>query len=146
MRGTAGFSPRRTARWRALATIVGDAETGADAGLLVDILRLAGADADLLDDFLHERRHQDGIVAAQIDGCFLLHDLDAGTPIQGIVGADHRPNAILELRNHLARAVIGRRVGAEEDQDVEIELHRVAADLHVALFEDIEQPHLDQLV
>ena len=34
----------------------------------------------------------------------------------------------------------------EEDQHVDVELDRVAADLHVALFEDVEQADLHQLV
>ena len=38
--------------------VVGDREASADAGLVVHVLRLAGADGDLLDDFFHERRHQ----------------------------------------------------------------------------------------
>ena len=37
--------------------VVGDAEAGADARLVIDVLRLARADADLLDDLPHEVRH-----------------------------------------------------------------------------------------
>ena len=37
--------------------VVGDAEPGADARLLVDVLRSPGGDADLLDDLAHEVRH-----------------------------------------------------------------------------------------
>ena len=46
----------------------------------------------------------------------------------------------------LPRAVVRRRVGREEDQHVEVELDRVAANLHVALFEDVEQADLHQFV
>ena len=59
---------------------------------------------------------------------------------------DQRADAVLELRDHLAAAVVRRRVGGEEDQHVDVELDRVAADLHVALFEDVEQADLHQLV
>ena len=46
----------------------------------------------------------------------------------------------------LPRAVVGRRVGGEEDQHVDIELDRIAANLHVALFEDVEQADLHQFI
>ena len=126
--------------------VVGDAEAGADARLVIDVLRLAGADAHLLDDLLHERRHQHRVVAVEVDAGFLLHDLDAGGALERIVRVDHRADAVLELRDDLAGAVEGRRVGREQDQHVDVELDRVAADLHVALFEDVEQADLDQLV
>ncbi len=77
---------------------------------------------------------------------FLLHDLDAQGALPRIVRVDHRADAVLELRNHLAAAVVGGRVGREEDQHVDVELDRVAANLHVALFEDVEQADLHQLV
>ena len=59
---------------------------------------------------------------------------------------DHRADAVLELRNHLAAAVVGGRIGREQDQHVDVELDRIAANLHVALFQDVEQPDLHQLV
>ena len=59
---------------------------------------------------------------------------------------DHRADAVLELRDDLAAAVVGGRVGGEEDQHVDVELDRVAADLHVAFFENIEQADLHQFV
>ena len=117
-----------------------------DARLLVDVLRPPGDDAHLLDDLPHEVGHDHREVAAQLDARLLLHDLDAQLPLAGIVRVDHRADAVLELRDHLAAAVVGGRVGGEEDQHVDVEADRVAADLHVALFEDVEQPHLHQLV
>ena len=59
---------------------------------------------------------------------------------------DGRADAVLELRNHLARAVVGARVCAEEDEDVEVEADRVAADLDIALLEDVEEADLHELV
>ncbi len=76
----------------------------------------------------------------------LLHDLDAQRALARVVRLDQRADAVLQLRDHLARAVVRRRVRAEQDQHVEVELDRVAADLHVALFEDVEQPDLDEFV
>ena len=59
---------------------------------------------------------------------------------------NQRADAVLELRDHLAAAVVRRRVGGEQDQHVDIELDRIAANLHVALFENVEQADLHQLV
>ena len=38
---------------------------------------LRAAIADLLDDLLHEVRHDDRELAVEVDAGFLLHDLDA---------------------------------------------------------------------
>ena len=59
---------------------------------------------------------------------------------------DQRPDPVFQLRNHLAAAVVRGRVGGEEHQDVDVEPHGIAADLHVAFFEDVEEPDLHQLV
>ena len=103
-------------------------------------------DAHLLDDLPHEVGHHHGELAAQVDARLLLHDLDAQLPLARIVRVDHRADAVLELRDHLAAAVVGGRVGREEDQHVDVEPDRIAADLHVALFEDVEQADLHQFV
>src|SRR5215813_12597986 len=79
--------------------VVGDREAGADPGLMIDVLRLARADADLLDDLLHEVRHHDGELAAEVDVGLLLHDLDAGAALARIVGLDQRADAVLQLRD-----------------------------------------------
>ena len=90
--------------------VIGDAEAGADARLVVHVLRFAGADADLLDDLLHERRHQHRVLAVERDGRLLLHDLDANITIERIMRADDGADAVFELRDHFARAVVRRRV------------------------------------
>ena len=63
-----------------------------------------------------------------------------------IVRVDHRADAVLQLRNHLAAAVVRGRIGREEDQHVDVEADRIAANLHVALFQDVEQADLHQFV
>ena len=118
----------------------------ADARLLVDVLAPPRHDAHLLDDLPHEVGHGHGKLAVQLDARLLLHDLDAQLPLARIVRVDHRADAVLQLRNHLAAAVVGGRVGRKQDQHVDVEADRIAADLHVALFEDVEQAHLHQLV
>ncbi len=126
--------------------IVGDAQPRAHARLLVHVLAPPRRDADLLDDLPHEIGHGHGKFAVQLHVRLLLHDLDAQRPLPRIVRVDHRADAVFQLRDHLAAAVVSGRVGREEQQHVDVEADRVAADLHVALFEDVEQAHLDQLV
>ena len=87
-----------------------------------------------------------GKVAAQVDARLLLHDLDAQVALARIVRVNHRADAVLELRNHLAAAVVGRRIRREQNQHVDIELDRIAANLHVAFFENVEQADLHQFV
>src|SRR5205807_4648737 len=41
---------------------------------------------------------------------------------------------------------VGGGVGGEENEHIEVELNRVAANLHVAFFEDVEEADLHQLV
>ena len=103
-------------------------------------------DADLLDDLAHEVGHDDRELAVQLDAGFLLHDLDAQVALARVVRVDHRADAVLELRNDLAAAVVRGRVGREQDQHVDVELDRIAANLHVALFQNVEQADLHQLV
>ena len=126
--------------------VIGDAEPGADARLLIDVFALPGGDAHLLDDFAHEIGHENGKIAVEFDFGLLLHDLDAQLPGQRIMRVDYRADAVLQLRNHLAAAVESGRVGREQDQHVDVEADGIAADLHVALFEDVEQADLHEFV
>src|SRR5439155_7915644 len=112
--------------------VVGDAETGTDARLLVHELRAPGGHAHLLDNLLHEVRNQHGIVAVETDAGLLLHDVDAAGSVERIVCLDQRTDAVLELGNDLAAAVVSGRVGGEENQDINVELHGIAADLDLA--------------
>ena len=67
-------------------------------------------------------------------------------PIAGIVGVDHRTDAVFQLRDDLSAAVIGRRIGRKQNQHVDLETDRIAANLHVAFLKDIEQTDLYRLV
>ncbi len=50
------------------------------------------------------------------------------------------------LRDHFARTVIRCGISGEENEHVDIELNGIAADLHVSLFENVEQADLNQFV
>ena len=62
------------------------------------------------------------------------------------MGVDHRADAVFELRDHLAAAVVGGGIGGKQNQHIDVEFDRIAADLHVPLFQDVEQADLHQLV
>ena len=59
------------------------------------------------------------------------------------MGANLRADAILERRDDFAARGIVLGVGAEDQRHVELQPHRVAFDLDVALLHDVEQRHLD---
>ena len=62
-----------------------------------------------------------------------------------VVRADLRPEPVLQRRHDAAavRVVVGVR--GRDQQEVERQPDPVAADLHVALLQDVEQRHLDAL-
>ena len=126
--------------------IVGDRKTGAHARLLIDVFAAAGLHRNLFDDLPHEKRHHDRHFAIEIDRRLLLHDRNALVAIARVMRVNNRPDAVLELRDHLAAAIERGRVGGKQDQHVDVERHRVAANLHVALFQDVEHADLHQLV
>lgn len=55
---------------------------------------------------------------------------------------DDAADPIFELRNDFAAAIVRRRIGGEQNQHIEIKLDRITANLHVAFFQNIEQPDL----
>ena len=62
-----------------------------------------------------------------------------------VVGPDLGPEAVLERRDDPPARGVVLRVGDGDDVQVEREPDREAADLDVALFEDVEQADLDAL-
>ena len=61
----------------------------------------------------------------------------------GIVRADDRADAVLQRRDDAAAVGVVLGIGAEDQADVQIEADGVAANLHVALFQHVEQADLD---
>ncbi len=76
-------------------------------------LLLACGDGDLLDDFVHEVRHNDRIVATQVDARLLLSDRNASLTLTRIVRVDDRADAVLEAVGSLARTIVSARIGRE---------------------------------
>ena len=75
----------------------------------------------------------------------LAHDRHLGLDVERVVGADLAAEAVLQRRDDAAAVGVVLRVGAGDEHHVERQADLVAADLHVALFEHVEQADLDAL-
>ena len=99
--------------------------------------------------FGHEARHFDVARRCRIAPSrrshprVLLGDLHSLVDRLGIMRADDRADSVLQRRDDSAAIGVVLGVGAEDKADVEIEPDRVAADLHVAFFQHVEQAHLN---
>ena len=126
--------------------VVGEAEAGAHAGLLIDVATLTSFATDLFNDLLHEPRDGDWEFAIERQVAFLFEDTDSGVTFVRIVSADQAADAVFELGDNFAAAVVGGGVCREEDHDIEIKLDGVAANLDIAFFEDVEESDLDEFI
>ena len=127
--------------------VVGDREPGADAGLRGRRTSTCGPQTlicSMISFMKYGTSTGNSPPRSMPASCSMISMPERA--VERVVRLDQRADAVLQLRDHLAGAVVRRRVGREEDQHVDVELDRVAADLHVALFEDVEQADLDQLV
>ena len=124
--------------------VVGDGEADRDAAALVEVGAAPGQLADLGHHLFHEGRHADGHAGRREVG-LVLHDAHFGHGLVGVVRADLRAEAVLERRDDAAAVGVVLGVGRGHQHDVEGQADAVAPDLHVALFEDVEQTDLDAL-
>ena len=99
------------------------------------------------DELLHERRHDDGGTPSAGSKRLLLLADDRHLVLEGprVVGPDLRAEAVLERRDDPAAGGVVLRVGAGDHEQVERQPDDEAADLDVALLEDVEQADLDPL-
>ena len=63
-------------------------------------------------------------------------------PRARVVGADLRPDPVLERGDDLAARRVVLRIGAEHQQHVQPQPHGIALDLDVAFLQDVEEPDL----
>ena len=75
----------------------------------------------------------------------LVDDRHLELGLERVVRADLRTEAVLERRDDAAAVRVVLGVRRRDEQHVEREADLVAADLHVALFEHVEQADLDAL-
>ena len=124
--------------------VVGDGHPHADAGTLVDFAAVAGLGGDLGHNPFHiVGNHQPVFIGESIP--FLVHYGDFVPRIQGIVGVDLRAVAVFQRRYDAAPVGVILRVGRRHHIDVQRQPDAVALDLHIPLFHQVEQPHLNPL-
>ncbi len=106
--------------------------------------------ADRGDHLAQVVRHGDvdvRAVAAVVDepARLAVHDRQLGRHVERVVGADLRPEAILERRDQASSAGVVLGVRRGDEHHVEGQANLVAAHLHVAFLEGVEQADLDPL-
>ena len=136
-------SPLERGRFEDLG--VGDRHADADAGTLADLRGAPREMRELGHELLHERRH-DHRRAALLDREALLLLADDRHLVRErarVVGPHLRAEAVLERGDDPAAARVVLRVGRRDHEQVERQADDEAADLDVALLEDVEQADLD---
>ena len=126
---------------------VGDRDADADARPLADLGRSPGEVGQLGDELLHEAGHDDdGQAVLDREAVLLLAD-DRHLVVERprIVGPDLRPEPVLERGDDPAARGVVLGVGRGDHVQVERQPDDEAADLDVALLEDVEQADLDPL-
>ena len=119
----------------------------ADARPLADLRGAAGEVGQLGDQLLHEPGDDDGGRALLgLEAMLLLAD-DRHLVLERprVVGPDLRPEPVLERGDDPAARGVVLRVGRRDHVQVERQPDLEAADLDVALLEDVEQADLDPL-
>ena len=100
----------------------------------------------MADDLGHERRAPSTRTPRCSSGARLLvHDRQLGLDVERVVGADLGAEAVLQRRDDPAPVGVVLGVGRGDQHHVERQADLVAADLHVALLEHVEQADLDAL-
>ena len=148
IRGTTTRSPARRARRSALRRhdlVVRHRQADADAAALVDVGAGPGEVADRRDHLGEVLRHPHVDAADRWRAGLLLDDVELRRHLERVVGADLAAEAVLQRRDDAAAVRVVLGVGRRHEQHVERQPDLVAADLHVALLEHVEQADLDAL-
>ena len=125
--------------------VVGDGGAHGNAGALVHVRRAARLVRDLGDDLLHPRRHMHAVVVHVQRRRLLFHDGHLMVEALRIVRADLCAVAVFQRRDDAPAVGVVLRVRGGDEEHVQRQAHLVAADLHVALLQHVEQAHLDAL-
>src|SRR5437868_5697880 len=73
--------------------VIGDTESRADAGIMIDESRLAGAHGNFFHNLSHEIRNRDRELPAEFDRGLLFHDFDSRIARGGIMSVNDRTDA-----------------------------------------------------
>src|SRR5581483_2450270 len=121
---------------------VADGQAHRNTGALVDLRRAARLVRELRNDVLHIAREPDRNVGLDLMR-FELDDLYFVADRLRVVRADLRAKAVLERRDDASAVRVVLGIGRRDEEDVERQPHLVAADLDVALLEQVQQTDLD---
>ena len=124
---------------------VADRQPHTDTAALID---LVAATSELTERSHHalqigRNRHRD--VAHRCRPGFLAHDCHLGLGVERVMSADLATETILQGGDDAAPVGVVLRVRGSDQQHVQRKPNLVAADLHVAFFQDVEQPDLNAL-
>src|SRR5262249_44856002 len=136
---------RALERARGEIFVVADADPYRHAGTLTDLRGLAGQVRELGDDLFHVLGRRPAHTIGGERRAFRLHDGDLVGEPPRIVRADLRPEAVLERRDDAPAVGVVLGIRAGDDIHIDRQPHLVAADLHIALLHDVEEPDLDAL-
>ncbi len=100
---------------------------------------------DLGHDLRHEVGHRHLEPGGRERARLLIDDGHLELGLERVVRADLRTEAVLERGDDPAAVRVVLGVGRRDEQHVERQADLVAADLHVALFEHVQQTDLDAL-
>src|SRR5262249_33227531 len=121
---------------------VGDRHPDRDSGLLVDVRAGAGESRNLLDDLLDVRGYGEPL-AVPLEPGVVVADRHPELAGKRIMCADHGANAVLEWSDNPAAVGVVLGIRREGEAKIEAQTNWEAADLDVALLEDVKQPDLD---
>ena len=128
---------------------VGDGHAHRHARALVDLAAGTGHMAEGGHDLGHEvgQRHDHALAhLGQVQRAGLRRrDVHLGVDIERVMGAYLGAEAVLQRRDDAAAVGVVLGVGGGHQQHVERQADLVAADLHVAFLEHVQQAHLDPL-
>ena len=92
---------------------IGNAEARADSRGMINKLTTPSGDGNLFHHSIHEWRNNHWEFATKVHACLLPGDGNASIALAWIVGDHGATNAVLQLRDHLAGAVVGAWICAE---------------------------------
>ena len=125
--------------------VVRDGEPHRHAGPLVDVGARPGQVGQRGDDLGHVVGHRDANALGLERHRLRQRDRHLGVDLERVVGADLRPEAVLQRGDDPTAVRVVLRVGRREEDQVEREADLVAAHLDVALLQHVEETDLDAL-
>src|ERR1700732_2763214 len=120
-----------------------DGETLAHTGAPIDALVFAGLECDLFHNFTNVVRQFGMALAVALSPGLLRGDGHTFGKRSGIMGANFRPDAVLQRGDDFSTRGVVLGIRSEDEKDVQSHAHRVSLNLNVAFLHDVEEANLD---